>query len=81
MILGKEEVDWRRLSDPSVLQKCMNACLRLCGIGYGLSEQEVREFQVQTWELMCITLYTGPMFEMYNAVLRALGLGAGVVQH
>ena len=60
----KAAVDWRSMQNTTILCNLMNTGLRECGIGYELTKQEVGQFGMQGWEFMCITLYTGPMFEL-----------------
>lgn len=43
------------------------------GLDRVVTDQEVKELQLLPEEIIAMRLYTGPMFEIYNSVLRAWG--------
>ena len=53
--------------------KCMTESFRAKGFDIVITDEEVKALPLLLEEVIALRLYTGPMFELYNGLLRAYG--------
>ena len=72
----KREIHWRKITDPQMLNKMLNAEFQLLGFEEVVLDEvnDVSKLGITGPQLMALTLYTGPMFVIYNTVTRAMGV-------
>ena len=64
------------MNDEALL-RAYNDALGACGFDVKLELHEIQSLQLCKENQMAITLYTGPMYELYNVILRAMGREEG----